>query len=57
MWIFHSSLYCTVPFCPSIYAYIIITLKESFESLECGLSFVKKNVTEFCFIILSPSEW
>lgn len=32
---------CTVPFCPSIYAYIIFTLRESFESLEreCGSCF------------------
>lgn len=39
LWIFHSSLYCTVPFCPSIYAYIIVTMRESVESLEreCGL--------------------
>lgn len=39
LWIFHSRLYCTVPHCPSIYAYIIVTLRESIESLEreCGL--------------------
>lgn len=47
--IFHSSLYCTVPFCPSIYAYIVVTLKESFESLESVACFVKKNVTWFLF--------
>lgn len=52
LWIFHSSLYCTVPFCPSIYAYIIFTLRESIESLEreCGFCFVwKKNVPWILF--------
>lgn len=56
LWIFHSSLYCTVPFCPSIYAYIIVTLRESIESLEreCGLWFVwKKNVSWILFCIIS----
>lgn len=39
LWSLHSRLYCTVPHCPSIYAYIIVTLRESIESLEreCGL--------------------
>lgn len=38
LWIFHSRVY-TVPHCPSIYVYIIVTLRESIESLEreCGL--------------------
>lgn len=47
--IFHSSLYCTVPFCPSIYAYIIFTLWESIESLERG-SFFFLFLFLFCFL-------
>lgn len=59
LWIFHSSLYCTVPFCPSIYAYIIVTLRESIETLEreCGLCFMwKKNVSWILFCNISDLQ-
>lgn len=55
---FHSSLYCTVPFCPSIYAYIIVTLRESVESLEreCGLCFVWKSKMSLGFLLCNISD-
>lgn len=52
---------CTVPFCPSIYAYIIFTLRESFESLEreCGSWFFEeeKCLLDFILQYLWSSVW
>lgn len=56
MWIFHSSLYCTVPFCPSIYAYIIVTLRESIRLRERVWLVWMKNVSWILFRNISDLQ-